>query len=121
MKHVVFLALLVWISGELFGQGHNVFPISTDRQHQTPGSMRWANPNDGSPAQSVLTYQGTVAPVKASHFGHTHPHFADASAQDTAVLARSQASTGLVRFPGEWQQQIFLMATCPWPFCRTMW
>lgn len=102
MKHVVYLALLVWFSGELFGQGHNVFPISTDRQHQTPGSMRWANPNDGSPAQSVLTYQGTVAPVKASHFGHTHPHFlGDASAQDTAVLARSQAlGPAYVRFPG---------------------
>lgn len=102
MKYAVATCFLAGLSNGFFGQGDDVFPISSTRQFQSPVSMLWASPSDGSPSEHVLTPQGTPAPVKGSHFGYTHPHFlGDASTQDTAVLARSKAlGPSFVRFPG---------------------
>lgn len=102
MKYAFAISLFASLSNGMVGQGDDVFPITTTRQFQSPVSMLWSSPNDGSPSEHVLNPQGTSAPVKGSHFGYTHPHFlGDASTQDTAVLARSKAlGPSYVRFPG---------------------
>ena len=102
MKQSIISLGVVWMAFGAFGQGDGVFPVSSTRQFPAPDAMLWASPNDGSPAEYVLQIQGPSAPVKGSHFGYTHPHFiGDASATDTAIVARSKAlGPAFVRFPG---------------------
>ena len=102
MKQAILLYGVVWMALGALGQGDDIFPVSNTRQFTAPHAMFWASPNDGSPSESVLEVDGPSSPIKRSHFGYTHPHFiGDASATDTAIVARSKAiGPAFVRFPG---------------------